>query len=172
MSVIWTSVSSWPIASSTSFMRSWVSGRGGTTPCWAKAMAVASTAPIQIGRYRSPETSRSSTIGWLDGISTRTPMTSTSRMSRAYLRLRQPEVPRASVRFLGLATPRNLSDTRLTGYCNPASAPLQAGLHQGGVEADREGGDLRDGLLGAGLCGGVAAALLRGDDLLDQADLA
>ena len=26
------------------------SGRGGTTPCWAKAIAVASTAPIQMGR--------------------------------------------------------------------------------------------------------------------------
>ena len=30
--------------------RSWVSGRGGTTPCCANAIAVASTAPIQIGR--------------------------------------------------------------------------------------------------------------------------
>ncbi len=79
MSVICTSVSSWPIASSRSFIRSWVSGRGGTTPCWANAIAVASTAPIQIGRYRSPDVSRNSTIGWLDGISTRTPMTSTSR---------------------------------------------------------------------------------------------
>ena len=49
-SVIRTSVSSLPVASSTSFIRSWVSGRGGTTPCWAKAIAVASTAPIQIGR--------------------------------------------------------------------------------------------------------------------------
>ena len=34
----------------TSRIRSWVSGRGGTTPCWAKAIAVASGAPIQIGR--------------------------------------------------------------------------------------------------------------------------
>ena len=49
-SVIRTSVSSLPVASSTSLSRSWVSGRGGTTPCWAKAIAVASTAPIQIGR--------------------------------------------------------------------------------------------------------------------------
>ncbi len=49
-SVIRTSASGLPVASSTSFIRSWVSGRGGTTPCWANAMAVASTAPIQIGR--------------------------------------------------------------------------------------------------------------------------
>ena len=40
--------------SSTSLNRSWVSGRSDTMPCWAKAIAVASTAPIQMGRYRSP----------------------------------------------------------------------------------------------------------------------
>jgi hypothetical protein len=42
-------------------------------------MAVASTAPIQIGRYRSPSTSLSRTIGWLLGSSTRTPTTLSSR---------------------------------------------------------------------------------------------
>ena len=51
-SVIRTSLSSFPVDSSTSLSRSCVNGRGGTTPCWAKAIAVASTAPIQIGRYR------------------------------------------------------------------------------------------------------------------------
>ena len=50
ISVIRTSVSSLPVAVRTSFIRSCVSGRGGTTPCCAKAIAVASTAPIQIGR--------------------------------------------------------------------------------------------------------------------------
>ena len=49
-SVIRTSSSWLPVASRTSLSRSWVSGRGGTTPCWANAIAVASTAPIQIGR--------------------------------------------------------------------------------------------------------------------------
>src|SRR3954469_19223156 len=62
--------------------RSWVSGRAGLTPCCPYAMAVASTAPIQIGRYRSPSTSRSRTIGWLLGSSTRTPTTLSSRTAR------------------------------------------------------------------------------------------
>ena len=34
-------VSCWPAASSRSRIRSCVRGRGGTTPCWAKAIAVA-----------------------------------------------------------------------------------------------------------------------------------
>ena len=67
-----------------STIRSWVSGRGGTTPSWALAIAEASLAPIQIGRYRVPPTSRSSTIGAFDGISTRTPTTSSSRMRQPY----------------------------------------------------------------------------------------
>src|SRR5699024_6110477 len=37
-------------------------------------------APIQIGRYRPPSISRNNTNGWFDGISTRTPTTSTSSM--------------------------------------------------------------------------------------------
>src|SRR5215472_9921126 len=41
-------------------------------------MAVASIGPIQIGRYRSPPLSLSSTMGWFVGISTRTPTTSIS----------------------------------------------------------------------------------------------
>ena len=45
-----TSVSSCPSTVRMSRMRSWVSGRGGTTPCWAYVMAAASAAPIQIGR--------------------------------------------------------------------------------------------------------------------------
>ena len=38
-------------------------GRGVTTPCSDSAIAAASAAPIQIGRYRSPSRSRRSTIG-------------------------------------------------------------------------------------------------------------
>ncbi len=45
-------------------------------PCWAKAMAVASIGPIQIGKYRSPCVSFSRTMGLFVGISTRTPTTS------------------------------------------------------------------------------------------------
>src|SRR4051794_27369294 len=141
ISVIRTSVRSFPVAVSRSFIRSWVSGRGGTTPCWANAIAVASTAPIQIGRDRSPATSRSSTIGWLEGISTPTPKTSTSRTTSPY-----------------------------SGSVRDSGAP-QPGLHQRGVQPDGQRGDLADGLLGASLGPGVAAPLLRGDDLLDQADL-
>ena len=65
-----------PSASSTSRNRSWVSGLAGTIPCCANAIAVASTGPIQIGRYLSPCTSLSRTMGWFVGISTRTPTTS------------------------------------------------------------------------------------------------
>ena len=49
-SSICTRTTSPPRRLSTSSSRSWVSGRAGTTPCCAKAMAVASTAPIQMGR--------------------------------------------------------------------------------------------------------------------------
>ncbi len=45
-----TSDSPLEVATRMSLIRSWVSGRGGTTPCSAKAIAVASPAPIQIGR--------------------------------------------------------------------------------------------------------------------------
>jgi hypothetical protein len=38
----------------------------------------------QIGKYRVPPTSRNSTIGAFDGISTRTPTTSSSRMRQHY----------------------------------------------------------------------------------------
>src|SRR6266511_2058406 len=55
------------------FMRSWVMGRAVMMPWSANAMAVASMAPIQIGRNRSPSVSFSRTMGWLVGSSTRTP---------------------------------------------------------------------------------------------------
>ena len=66
-------------------MRSWVIGRGVSTPWRAKAMAVASTAPMKIGRTRcSPSASRSRTIGLLVGISTRTPTRCISTTDRPY----------------------------------------------------------------------------------------
>ena len=52
-----------PIASTKSIKRSWVSGRGEETACCARAIAVASGVPIQIGRYRSPAFSLSNTMG-------------------------------------------------------------------------------------------------------------
>src|SRR4051812_48800139 len=73
-------------------------------------MAVASTAPIQIGRYRSPSTSRRSTIGWLLGSSTRTPTTLSSRT----VRLRVVSPPRTAAPNLhGTRTP-SVSDDRGT----------------------------------------------------------
>src|SRR3954451_3517584 len=125
-------------------MRSWVSGRGGTTPCCAKAMAVASTAPIQMGRYRSPDTSLSSTMGWLLGISTRTPITSTSRTRSEYSR----------------TTP------------DPVGASgAECGLHEGRVQPHRQCGHLGDRLLGAGGRADVAATPDRRDHLLHEPDL-
>ncbi len=84
IATIRTSSSRRPRASMMSRMRSCVSGRGGTTPCWANAMALASAAPTQIGRYRSPPRSRSRTMGWFEGISTRTPTTSSSAHRAPY----------------------------------------------------------------------------------------
>src|SRR2546430_8379382 len=71
------------ISSRTFFRRSWVIGRCVWMPCRARAIAVASMEPIQMGRYRSPSRSLSSTIGWLLGSSTRTPTRFSSIMARA-----------------------------------------------------------------------------------------
>src|SRR5215211_1373249 len=61
-------------SSSSRFLsRSWVSGRWVATPWRAKAMAVASTLPIQMGRKRSPSRSLRSTIGVWVGSSILTP---------------------------------------------------------------------------------------------------
>src|SRR4051794_29647005 len=130
-----TSLSSLPMAPMRSRMRSWVSGRGGTTPCWANAMAVASAAPIQIGKYRSPATSRSNTMGWFEGISTRTPTTSTSRTRPAYSR----------------------EDGRPGGRDESPEA-AQTDLHEDRVQAHREGCDLGGHLVGATLGRLLAAA--------------
>src|SRR4051812_32373072 len=72
---MWTASSRTPSALITSRSRSWVKGRSVWTPCCWKAIADASTAPIQIGRDRTPSSSRSRTTGWLAGSSTRTPTT-------------------------------------------------------------------------------------------------
>jgi len=60
-------------------------GRGVTTPWRARAMAVASAVPIQIGRNRSPSCSLSSTMGCWFGSSTRRPARFISIMVQARL---------------------------------------------------------------------------------------
>src|SRR3954447_3457346 len=98
--------------------RSWVNGRAGLTPCCSYAMAVASTAPIQIGRYRSPSTSLSRTIGWLLGSSTRTPTTLRSPPARLRVARRsrpvRPPPPRRATRPSGCFPPI-LHGTRTLG---------------------------------------------------------
>src|SRR3954451_17312632 len=54
ISVMFTASRVAPSVRTTSRSRSWVIGRAGRTPCCSKAIAAASTAPIQIGRDRSP----------------------------------------------------------------------------------------------------------------------
>src|ERR1700716_1308959 len=62
-------------------MRSWVIGRGVVTPWRAKAMAVASGAPMKIGSVRlAPSVSWSRTTGVFDWRSTRTAAKCTSTM--------------------------------------------------------------------------------------------
>src|SRR5947209_2518062 len=73
------------MASSTSFSRSWVIGRGVSPPSRAKAIAVASGPLMKMGRVRCwPPTSRSNTIGALLGSSTRTPTSSIWNTSAPY----------------------------------------------------------------------------------------
>src|SRR5687768_7255242 len=92
-------------------------------------------------------------MGWFEGISTRTPMTSTSRTPSHYSgRPRGPE-------------------GRRIGWIRRSAAP-QAGLDQGRVQPDAERCDLADRVLGPAPGGGVAAPLQRRDDLLHQTHLA
>ena len=68
-------------------MRSWVIGRGVSIPWSAKAMAVASGAPMKIGSVRpSPSDSCSRRTGVLDCRSTRTARSRTSTMDQTYSR--------------------------------------------------------------------------------------
>src|SRR5450756_2541814 len=78
MTTLTTSV---PSASRRSRMRSWVIGRGVSIPCKAKAIAVASGAPMKMGRVRpSPSDSWSRSTGVFDWRSTRTARSRTSTM--------------------------------------------------------------------------------------------
>ena len=89
-------------ASSRSRMRSWVMGRGVSIPWRAKAMAVASGAPMKMGSVRpSPSDSWRSSTGVFDCRSTRTARSRTSTMARKLTRQRPicaigPQVEAAS----------------------------------------------------------------------------
>src|SRR5665648_34540 len=60
---------------STDTRRSWVIGRGGTTPACPAAMACPSESPTTIGSTRPPSTSSRSTTTWSRGTCRRTPRT-------------------------------------------------------------------------------------------------
>src|SRR4051794_25909825 len=137
-------------------------GRAGRTPCCSKAIAAASTAPIQMGRYRSPCVSLSSRIGWLPGSSTRTPTTRSSCTVRLPGR-RSVDGSQASGG--GLA-----DDVHGTPESGAEQFP-QPRLEQCGVQLRRQGGEVAE------LLGGARPGLLRPgpqdgcDQLLDQSRL-
>src|SRR4051794_12682810 len=137
--------------------RSWVRGRAGFTPCCSYAIAVASTAPIQIGRYRSPSTSLSSTIGWLLGSSTRTPTTFSSRTAAPFV---SPTSP-CTVHAAGPSRCFALPSERLP----------QPDADQRRVQPLGQRGELAHRLVGAVAGGRATAAVKRRHQLREQAGL-
>src|SRR5919107_4545652 len=174
ISVMLTASSVAPSARTTSLSRSWVMGRAGRTPCCSKAMAAASTAPIQMGRYRSPCVSLSSRIGWFPGSSTRTPTTlSSCTVGLPQLR---PGTGGGSGRAAG---GRRVGAGAVDSVPGPDHGTPESGaqeipqtcLQQRTVQLGGEGGELAE------LLGGPVAGLLRAgpqhrsDQLLDQPGL-
>src|SRR5215472_6025647 len=96
-------------------------------PCWAKAIAVASTGPIQIGRYLSPSVSLSRTMGWFVGISTRTPTTSIFLTAA-------PSWP-----LSGTVLPEACEGIPLSKYTRPGSGHARALWSAAGTPALRPG---------------------------------
>ena len=89
-------------------MRSWVIGRGVSIPWRAKAMAVASGAPMKIGSVRPrPSDSWSRRTGVFDCRSTRTARSRTSTMVQTYSprRARIASGDRAPPATVGTADP-------------------------------------------------------------------
>src|SRR4028119_831452 len=154
-----------PSVRTTSRSRSWVIGRAGRTPCCSNAMAAASTAPIQMGRYRSPCVSLSRRIGWLPGSSTRTPTT----LSSCTVSL--PQLRRYGWNRCGAtgAAPRRL--VHRTPQSRAQDVP-EARLEQGPVQLRRQRRELAELLrrTGAGVL--RARAQHRDDELLHQPRLA
>src|SRR4051794_7091090 len=162
-----------PSVRTTSRSRSWVIGRAGRTPCCSNAIAAASTAPIQIGRYRSPDVSLSSRIGWLPGSSTRTPTTRSSCTVRLP-QLRPGEGTwwsrGGTVDWSG-APPGGPEQVHRTPESRAEEVP-ESCVEQSAVQLPGQGGELTQ------LLGGARPRLLRAgpqhrrDQLLDQSRLA
>src|SRR4051794_23297097 len=139
-------------------------------PCCAKAMAVASTAPIQIGRYRSPSTSLSRTIGCWLGSSTRTPTTLTSERPVSLPSGRPGSSNgssyRGGVRFSSLPLPPSIEPVGSAPQTGP-----EPRSDERRVQLDRQCRELPDDLVRVGPRLRVALPDERCHDLLDQPDL-
>src|SRR5688572_23045268 len=171
ISVMFTASSSAPSVRTTSRSRSCVIGRAGRTPCCSNAIAAASTAPIQIGRYRSPCVSLSSRIGWFPGSSTRTPTTRSSctvRLPRLRARRRRPAAG-------GVVTGSREGGGSGLLHGTPESGAQQIPeprFEQCRVQLRGQPGELPELLRGAGPGLLRAGPQDRRDELLDQAGLA
>src|SRR4051795_12784567 len=120
-------------------------------------MAVASTAPIQIGRERAPAGSLSSTIGWLDGSSTRTPTTVSSCTA-----LSRPLADAPN--YTGRAAERVLRSS--------PKLRTQSGLHERRVQLHRQRRELTGDLFRPPPGFRIALPNERRHDLLDETDFA
>src|SRR5680860_1541134 len=107
-----------------------------------------------MGRYRSPATSRSKTMGWLEGISTRTPITSTSSTQSAYSEW--------NAVHRGRIMPRGTISAQRA----------QTALYQTRVQPNRQRRDLLARVLSTCLGARVATSLDGRHDLLDETNLA
>src|SRR5665648_682907 len=152
---------------STDTRRSWVIGRGGTTPACPAAMACPSESPTTIGSTRPPSTSSRSTTTWSRGTCRRTPRTCISiRPSRIAPRY-VPDAAQAHP--LGPIGRR--ANQAAEGRCSERQV-RDAGPHEGHVELRTQLADLPRHAGGIGLCRNRALAAQRGDDLLDHVHLA
>src|SRR6476469_2779551 len=180
ISVVLTASRVAPSARTTSRSRSWVIGRAGRTPCCSNAMAAASTAPIQIGRYRSPCVSLSSRIGWFPGSSTRTPTTRSSctvrllscgpDMGMGGVVRRPAEAADEDGGGVGTSVGLGLRPVHGTPDSGAQEIP-EPRLQEGGVQLRGEPGEVAQLLRGPGPRLLRAGAQHRRDQLLDQARL-
>ena len=117
-------------------IRSCVSGRAGTTPCWAKAMAVASTAPIQIGSagVPRPPLAAARSAGWRASRPGHRRRRACSR-SPTYTAIRPISVHRREARGLGRAPHEDERTGQPTHGRYRASARL--GIALKGAEVSR-----------------------------------
>src|SRR5262245_18946680 len=146
-------------------------------PCWAKAIAVASTGPIQIGRYLSPSVSLSRTMGWFVGISTRTPTTSIFLTAAPSWPLSGTVLSRTLLKGIPLSKYTRHGSGHARALCSadgtPALRPGETGIRQGHLDQRRVHGEHQRGDLPGGRgCPvprpGAALPQDRRHDLLDQ----